>query len=266
VVSVVSRPSGARVTRNGAAVGSAPVVLRAPEGETLALELSALGYRPTTVAIQARCPDTVQEIALDPERGFEGIWQIPTGALRLFERNEGEVAAYLLETPQSMPRFLRLFKFQPQTDDGLLRFAADEEVVDPRAPDAPSCRTQLRAEYRYDPARDRLELRRQQADISFRGGTCVVEKSARWTEFQPVTRIGGRDLVIGTLSSQGAGASPPPEEKPTKVAPNLKKRPNQTKQEVKQPPPANDEPLQLQNQAPPALEQANPPSAPQFRK
>jgi hypothetical protein len=232
----------------------------------VSLRLSRLGYHPTEVAFEARCPDLVKEIALAPEQGFEGIWRIPTGGLRVFQRDEDGVAAYALTEIDGVPRFLRFFKIQPEAEDGLLRFAADEELIDPRAPDSPSCRTQLRAEYRYDATRDLLELRRQEADIAFRGGGCVLSRSPRWTEFEPVTRIAGADRLVRTVSSQGAPGNLQQDLNNTAEKPVPKGKKPSPKQVDRAPPPQQKARPPNAMPQPPAQQAEEPLNAPQFRK
>jgi tRNA A-37 threonylcarbamoyl transferase component Bud32 len=196
---ITTTPAGARVRRGGRDLGATPLAIDVGAAEDATIELDAAGY--ASVIRQVRAGDHLA-VSLAPVRGFEGTWAMADGTLRAFERRGDEVACYALDRADGPRRLLRMFAFAAGADGEIL-FTADEELVDERAPDEPSCHIQVRAEYAYLPAGDALALRKQRASYDLAGGRCVVHAIA-WTDRASLRRIGGRaDSVL-----EATGAAP----------------------------------------------------------
>jgi hypothetical protein len=193
---ITTTPAGAHVREGGRDLGVTP---RAIDVDDLAtIELDAAGY--ASVTRQVRAGDHLS-VTLAPVRGFEGTWAMGDGTLRAFERRGDEVAAYALDRADGPRRLLRMFAFAPGAGGEIL-FTADEEHVDERAPDEPSCHIPVKAEYAYAPATDALTLRKQRASYDLADGRCVVH-GVEWTDPAPLRRIGGR--ADSVLEATGAG-------------------------------------------------------------
>lgn len=190
VIEVATIPSGARVLEGGQDRGATPLVLPAAPGHEVALELVRPGYVTArrTVAASASEPVLVQ-VSLALVTGFEGVWSLPDGGgLRAFERHGEQVAGFTLPSPTAARELLRFFEFVP-SESGVV-FTATEPFVDERAPDEPSCNIPLRAEYRYEPDLDRLELRRERAQYTLVAGRCQLSATS-WSEPRSLARIVG---------------------------------------------------------------------------
>ncbi len=205
-VQVTSRPPGARVRRGGVDLGVTPLVVAdVAAGETVELALSRPGYAPARRAVTVGDEPVQLDVALALVTGFEGAWTMPDGALRQFERRGEQVAGFALSSPGGERTFLRMFEFVP-TDDSGVAFTASEPHVDERAPDEPSCNIPLRAEYRYHPVDDSLELRREKAQYALTDGRCVLQATA-WGEPRSLTRLAGAAADAPWAESRAGGAA-----------------------------------------------------------
>ncbi|MBV8760506.1 MAG: serine/threonine protein kinase [Deltaproteobacteria bacterium] len=101
---------------------------------------------------------------------FQGVWQLPDGQLRAFERSGSQVDIYKLDEVAGPRAFYKHYPFV-SVDHGVA-FASDDVVVDHRASDA-ACSQPVHLEYRYDPATDALELHRPVVTIDIVDGHCV---------------------------------------------------------------------------------------------
>ncbi len=216
VIQISTSPAGARVRRGSADLGVTPHVIDdVAAGDLVELTLSKPGYGAVKRTVTAVAGEPVRvEVALALVAGFEGVWSLPDGALRQFERRGDQVAGFKLSSATGPRAFLRMFEFVPTTDSGVA-FVATEPHVDERAADEPSCNIPLRAEYSYHPADDSLELRKEQAQYELVGGHCVMQATA-WSETRALARIAGASPdAVWAESSAGAAvpqldAEPPP--------------------------------------------------------
>jgi hypothetical protein len=199
-------------------------------------------------------------VSLTPVTRFEGVWALPDGKLRAFERRGEQVAMFVLDDAAGERRFERFFEFVG-ADAGLVAFSAAEDHVDPRAPDEPSCHTRLAAEYTYDLERDALTRRQERAQVDFDHGHCAL-RARSWGEAIALRRLaadGGGDWVESTAGAGNPANAkideplvpqvPVPQEeldKELKKAPS-KKRPQKAAPPVQKPVP----PPQQQREEPP---------------
>jgi tRNA A-37 threonylcarbamoyl transferase component Bud32 len=208
-VEITSTPAGAHVRRAGRDLGTTPLALDARPGEAIAVEIARPGYLAVLRRATARAGARI-DAALAPVRGFEGTWAMQDGTLRAFERRGEQVAAFALDRADAARRLVRMYEFAP-APAGEATFAAEEEHVDERAPDEPSCHILLRAEYHYQPAGDVLELRKERASYDLDGGTCVVHAVA-WTDLTPMRRIGERGDAWAEATGAGQVPAPAPQQ------------------------------------------------------
>ena len=250
VVEVTSSPSGARIRIGGADRGATPLVMpRDQLGRgAVTLVFEKPGYLATTRTLaegEARDLD----VTLQPVTEFEGVWALPDGTLRAFERRGEQVAMFSLDSGSGDRRFERFFEFIA-ADAGQVRFVAAEEHVDERAPDEPSCHVGLRAEYLYELDEDGLARRMERAQLDYADGRCAL-RAREWGEPTDLRRLARADDSGWIESRAGAGA---PVDVPQKEAP-VKKKSVSKKPVSKKPPPPVDEkppppPEPARNQAP----------------
>ena len=207
VIEVTTTPPGARVMEGGQDRGATPLVLPVTPGREVVLDLVRPGYVTVRRLVTARAGDPVVVAAsLALVEGFEGVWSMPDGGeLRAFERRGDQVAGFKLASASGAREFLRFFDFMPAT--GGVTFAATEPFVDERAPDEPSCNIPLRAEYRYQPEVDRLELRRERAQYALVDGHCQLAATS-WSEPKPLARIAGAPADAVWAESRAGAAAP----------------------------------------------------------
>ncbi len=217
-VQITSDPKGARVSRDGADLGITPTLVDVRPGERVRVRLSKPGYGTVLREATAKAGATTQLSATLPAvTGFEGTWRLPSGELRAFKRHQDRVVGYRLASEAGTPELLAFFEFQP-SKEGTVRFGAAKEHVDERAPNEPTCRMSLRAEYRYHTASKELLLRRETVKYSLDDGRCTLHKR-NWTSFEQVSRIASAaDLSVAVSTAGGAApiapimmnAGPPP--------------------------------------------------------
>jgi tRNA A-37 threonylcarbamoyl transferase component Bud32 len=169
-VEIVSSPPGAEV-KTDHVVGTTPMKLLLAPGVQVTLTVTKPGYLPITRTVRAE-PDAPQLFELAQVTGFNGTWRMKNGELRLFERKGDQVDVYKVTEVSGPREFFKHYKFTV-AETGIA-FANDDEIVDPRKPDDPSCHVPVHVEYRYDPKEDVLELRREKVNIDFDHGSCVV--------------------------------------------------------------------------------------------
>jgi len=170
-IEVTSTPDGAQVELAGKPLGQTPQTLHVAANAHVDLVVAKPGYLPSHRTFDAGSADTQLAVNLGAVTRFEGVWKLPSGELRAFERNGERVAVSKLKAVTGHRELYKLYPFV-SADTGIA-FAADDEVIDPRAPDDQSCHVAVHVEYRYDAARDVLELRRPKVTIDFVGGQCV---------------------------------------------------------------------------------------------
>ncbi len=203
-IPIITRPKGARIVRDGKELGRSPHSVAAKANELIRVRLSKPGYAPIVREVSAS-EGARMDVTLPAVTGFKGLWRLPKGALRGFERRGDRVAGFKLTSVQGKGTFLRFFEFLPSEGDSVT-FGAREDHIDEKAPNEPSCRIPLRAEYRFHPARDRLELRRERVQYNLVNGRCVVERKA-WGPYEKVARVVGSESSA-TWASSSAGAGP----------------------------------------------------------
>src|SRR5258706_704828 len=108
-----------------------------------------------------------------------------SGELRALAREGERVDVFKVDAVTGPKRFFRHYAFVA-ADHGVA-FANDEEMVDNRAPDDPSCHLGVHVEYLYDPDADTLELHRDKVKVDFNGGHCVVHSHD--PETTPLARV-----------------------------------------------------------------------------
>ncbi|MEO8554977.1 MAG: PEGA domain-containing protein, partial [Kofleriaceae bacterium] len=170
-IDISSTPDGATIALAGKPVGATPRTVRVARGAHVELVASKPGYLPSHRAFDAGTADSQLAINLGAVSRFEGVWKLPNGELRAFERTDERVAISKLTSVHGRRELWKFYPFVP-ADHGVA-FALDDEVIDPRAPDAPSCHVAVHVEYRYDAATDALELHRPTVKLDFVDGQCV---------------------------------------------------------------------------------------------
>ena len=215
-IDVTSTPDGAIVQLAGTTLGPTPRTLHVARDAHVDLIVSKPGYLPSHRAYDAGSADSQIAINLGAVTRFEGVWKLPSGELRAFERNGDRVAVSKLTSVRGKRE---LWKFYPfvAADTGIA-FADADEVIDPRGPDEKSCHVPVLVEYRYDAARDVLELRRPKVTIDFVDGQCVT-RSQDVTP-QPLVRVDGAHDSVSIDAPAGN-----PDVKPTKQVKQVKKKP-----------------------------------------
>ncbi|HSD87829.1 MAG TPA: serine/threonine-protein kinase, partial [Kofleriaceae bacterium] len=159
VIDVRSDPSGADVTTDHL-VGQTPTKVSVAPNLAVSVTVSKPGYIAQTRALHAGASGTVEDFTLDAPMQFtQGAWRLKNGELRAFKRTDDQVDVYKLREVNGHGEFFKHYKFT-KADTGIA-FAADDEVVDSRAPDGPHCHVPVRVEYRYNQERDVLALRRE---------------------------------------------------------------------------------------------------------
>ena len=167
---VVTTPDTAQVSLDGHVVTSKRLV--AKPGTTTSIVVRAPGYGEVQRTLTADAGDKTETVELQPVSRFEGVWRLPDGELRALARQGERVDVFKVDAVTGPRKFFRHYAFVP-ADKGVA-FASDEDMVDPHAPDDPSCHIAVHVEYRYDPAADALELRKDKVKVDFADGHCVV--------------------------------------------------------------------------------------------
>ena len=229
-IDVTSVPDHALLTVGDHLVGATPHAIHVQPNTPIELTVRKPGYLPDHRTLTSGASDSAIAVALGEVTRFKGVWKLPNGELRAFDRNADQVDVFKLDEVAGARRFYKHYPFVDATAG--IAFAADDEVVDPRAPADPNCHVPVHVEYRYDAAADRLELRRPK--ITF-DDPCVARSHD--VEAAVLVRVdGGHDAVevlapagspvkllpspFSTKSSSGNRAKlPPPKLGKTKVLP-----------------------------------------------
>lgn len=229
-VDVVSSPSGAEVRDARGVLGTTPAQLTARPGETLELTVRKPGYTPARRTVTAGPSGAVVTLALDEVDRFNGVWRLRGGELRAFERRGEGVDVHKLTEVHGARTFFKQYRFE-LSDHGVA-FGGEEVVVDPRAPEEPSCHIRMRVVYQYDPMHDVLEQQREKVQVDLHGGTCVV----RSRQIEP-SRLERVDQPHDTREISAPIGTPLPDERMAEEA--LTKRPTKTptKRAPTKPPP-----------------------------
>jgi tRNA A-37 threonylcarbamoyl transferase component Bud32 len=201
-VLVSSSPAGARLEVDGVYVSNTPHTIPAEPGEVLRIRVSRPGFGAVERTVEAGQGAPVH-LTLPPAAGYEGVWQLASGELRAFERSGERIAGYRLQRADGEREFMRFFDFAEAAEG--VRFAAAEETIDERAPNEPSCRFQLRAEYHYLPAGDRLTLRREEVNYDLHEGRCT-EMARRWSEPTTARRLDEAAMADAVWAASHAGS------------------------------------------------------------
>jgi hypothetical protein len=256
-IQVTSHPAGARVRRDGVDLGVTPhLITDVPPGQTVQLVITKPGYATVKKSVTAAPGEPVHvEVPLALVEGFEGVWSLPDGGFRQFERRGDQVAGFAMVAASGERSFLRMFEFVPADDSGVV-FTATEPFVDERAPDEPSCNIPLRAEYSYHPVDDSLELRKEKAQYSLDGGRCVLQATA-WSEPRALERVAGATADAVWAESRAGAARPQVIDDAKDEAEQQKKKNFAQKKQKSPPPPSKNPAKQVAN------EPAPPPPPPQ---
>jgi tRNA A-37 threonylcarbamoyl transferase component Bud32 len=211
-IDVLSQPDHAQVMRDGRFVGDTPMYLDARPGEVLAFTVRKPGYAPIEHAMTVEADSKVAPFKLVPINGFEGVWALPTGDLRAFQRAGETVDVFKLATVRSEREFYRSFKLVPSDDPARIAFATTEEIIDARAPNDPRCHIPHRTQYEYAAISDALEVRREHVRVDVREGHCIILSSEL-----------GAPLVLARVDQGGDGRETiAPVGRPTELSNNAK--------------------------------------------
>jgi tRNA A-37 threonylcarbamoyl transferase component Bud32 len=171
-IDITSTPAAAEVRQGDRVVGKTPVALHLSPGATAEIVVTKPGYLAEQRTIIAKTSASVEQIPLVLVTRFEGVWQLPNGELRAFERRNDQVDVSKVDEVAGPRHFYRHYDLVTAVEG--IAFASDEEFVDERAPDDPKCHIRVHVEYRYLPSEDTLELRRDNLKIDLVEGHCVV--------------------------------------------------------------------------------------------
>ena len=220
-IEVSSTPDRAFVELGGRVVGTTPYTLHVARHASVELTVKKPGYLSSHRTLAAGVADSQLAVNLGAVTRFEGVWKLPTGELRAFERDGERVAISKLA---EVAGHRTLFKSYPFVDaEAGIAFATDDEVIDPRAPDEKSCHIQVHVEYRYDAALDQLVLRRPTVAIDFVSGQCVTRRQELVP--QALVRVDAPHDSLELTAPAGDFATSGPAPKTTKkVAPKPRPR------------------------------------------
>ena len=227
-IDVISMPAGAEVRSNKGGLDMTPTQLFAPPGESLDLTIRKPGYLPEKRKVQAGPSGSVVDVKLVEVSEFRGVWQLPNGELRAFERRGEQVDVFRLTTVTGERSWFTRYAFE-LVDSGI-GFGGEDLIADPHAPKEPTCNVRMRVDYVYVPEKDALEQRREHVELDFADGKCT-ERSRR---IEPVQLVRADRRPIEThelampvgkvkLSEKGNGKQAPEKQK----AINQKKGGNQ---------------------------------------
>jgi tRNA A-37 threonylcarbamoyl transferase component Bud32 len=177
-IDITSTPDRAAVSVDNHLVGFTPHSLHVKPSSTVVLAVHKPGYLPNQQTLQASTTDSAIAISLGEVTSFQGVWRLPEsdgGGLRAFKRQNDQVAVFKLKEVDGKREYYKTFPFV-EADTGVA-FAADDEVVDDRAPNDPTCHATVHVEYRFDTTKpNTLELRRPHVVMDFVDGHCVARK------------------------------------------------------------------------------------------
>jgi tRNA A-37 threonylcarbamoyl transferase component Bud32 len=176
-IPVTTTPDGALVSLDDKLVGAAPVTLHVPRHDNVVVAVAKPGYLAQSLHVGTGDNDADSPLAvqLAAVTRFEGVWRLPGGELRALQRHDDTVEISKLDAVDGPRRFFRRYAFV-ETARGTA-FANDDEVVDPHAPDDPTCHQPVHVVYRYDAQADALELDQPIVDVGFIDGHCVAKST-----------------------------------------------------------------------------------------
>ena len=175
-------------------------------------------HEPSVPPGSARAPDgNVVEVVQ-----FQGVWRLPDGELRAFERAGAQVDVYKLDEVAGPRTFYKHYPFVAVPHG--VAFASDDVVVDHRASDA-ACSQPVHLEYFYDPANDALALHRPVVTIDIVDGHCVPR--TRTDTIEILTRVDQAHDALDIPAPRG-GLTKAPAPVTQKKAPPRKRPPVQS--------------------------------------
>jgi hypothetical protein len=203
-VAVDTVPPGAEVVVDGEHVGRTPRTLELATAVTHAIELRKPGYLPISIARAIGAAGGPLEIPLAAVSGFDGVWQLPGGKLRRFQRTGDRVDVYERDAIAGSDGASHTYAFADAARG--VAFTATEVIADERSAD-PSCRIAHRVEYHYEA--EALTVALERVGVAFDGTHCVVASSQPGTPVA-LQRVDKADLgevrystaPIGTPSSR----------------------------------------------------------------
>jgi serine/threonine protein kinase len=199
-IQVITQPPKATVMRGDQLVGSSPATLEVRAGTPLALKITKPGYRTIDEAL-APGTDAVVRKELQPINTFEGVWAMPDGQLRAFQRVGEEVAVSKLQTVTGEREFWRKFELV-ESPSGVV-FATNAELTDDRGARDPSCQIQHRIEYHFDPEHATLDVRAERVETARKDGRCFVRAREPGTPIALVRADGKGDETRWTQPPVG---------------------------------------------------------------
>jgi tRNA A-37 threonylcarbamoyl transferase component Bud32 len=199
---VMSTPPGATIVVDGVEAGVTPRAVEIAKDRRAELEVRKPGYLTQKRTLAA---GEVADIALQPVDAFQGTWALKSGELRRFVRQGDAVVALRLAAASEAGTYYRRFQFVPSTG-AIVSFAAEEEYVDPHAPDEPTCHVPLKAVYDYDLGGDELELRKERVRLELVNGKCVVADQG-WAEPEVLARVDRGATAEGDWAESRAGGA-----------------------------------------------------------
>ncbi len=168
-------PAGADLVVDGEAVGQTPRTLDLAADRKHAIEVRKPGYLPVAIAREIGAAGGPIELPLAAVSGFDGIWQLPGGKLRRFQRTGDRVDVYEREAFDGSDGAAHTYAFGPAASG--VNFTSTEIIPDERSPD-PSCRISHRVEYHYEVApAETLTVALERVGVAFDGAHCVVASS-----------------------------------------------------------------------------------------
>jgi tRNA A-37 threonylcarbamoyl transferase component Bud32 len=173
---VTSTPEHALLALGDRVIGPTPIALHVAPNALVELRVTKPGYVSDHRTLGAGGSDSAIAIQLGEVTRFQGVWRLPTGELRAFERASDQVTVSKLDDVAGARHFYKRYPFVDAATG--IAFAADDEVVDPRAPDDPSCHQPVHVVYHYDAATDALALDRPTVSVDFVAGHCVPRSQA----------------------------------------------------------------------------------------
>ncbi len=204
-IDISSTPDHALLSIGDRLVGATPHAIHVAPNSAVELTVRKPGYLPDHHTMTSGTTDSVLALTLGEVTRFKGVWKLPNGELRAFERSADQVDVFKLDEVAGERRFYKHYAFVDAVAG--IAFAADDELVGP-VRDDPACHVPIRVEYRYDAAADTLVVRRPKLVFEVVGGHCVPQSHE--IETGTLTRVdGGHDTieVLARAGRQAGGAA-----------------------------------------------------------
>ncbi len=195
-------PAGADVVVDGEHVGTTPRTLELTTAKPHAIELRKPGYLPISIARAIGAAGGPLEVPLAAVSGFDGVWQLPDGKLRRFQRTGDRVDVYERDAIAGSDGASHTYAFADSPRG--VAFTATEMIVDERSAD-PSCRIAHRVEYHYEG--EALTVALERVGVAFDGTHCVVASSQPGTPVA-LQRVDKVDLGEVRYSTAPIGTPP----------------------------------------------------------